>query len=74
MEYDLDIVFLAGLFPPGREKEIINNSKISVEFAANEFQNKLAKGFIYNNVKFQIFNSLFVSSYPRGFKKLFIKP
>jgi len=74
MYNDCDIVFLSGLFPPESENEIINNSKISVEFAANSFQWKLVNGFILNNVKsFKIFNSLFVNSFPRGYKKFFIK-
>lgn len=68
-----DIAFIAGLFPPGSEGQVIKNSKISVEFAANSFQMKLAKGFIKNNVdNFKILNSMFINSFPRGYKKILI--
>lgn len=74
MYNDCDICFLSGLFPVGMEEKIIKNSKISVEFAANAFQHKLANGLLYNNVKsLQILNSLFINSFPRGYKKPFIK-
>lgn len=73
MNDSLDIAFIAGMFPPGSENEIIKNSKISVEFAANAFQMKLAKGFMKNGIKnFKILNSMFVNSYPRGYKQMVI--
>lgn len=74
MNDSMDIAFISGLFPPGSENEIITNSKISVEFAANSFQMKLAKGFTKSGIKnFKILNSMFINSYPRGYKQAEIR-
>lgn len=74
MYKNLDLCFISGMFPPGYEKEIISNSKISVEFAANAFQHKLVEGLINNEVaRLKIINSIFINSFPRGYTKILIK-
>lgn len=74
MKYDLDVVFLGGLFPQEVKDEIYNNSIGSVQFAADALQWNLVEGFNKLHIrKFKIINSLYIGSYPKRYKKLRIK-
>ena len=67
-------LFVAGLFPKETEKEILKNSKKSIQNAANVLQWNLVDGF-NNHLKeeFSILNAPYVGSFPIRYKKLFIK-
>lgn len=74
MKKDRDIVFLSGLFPKELEDEIINNSIGSIQNAANVLQWNIVEGLELNIQKpINIINSLYIGSYPRRYKKAFIK-
>ena len=67
----MDILCLMGLFPKEYESTILNNSKGSVQNAANKFQWGIVKGLDeIENAHFKIVNSLYVGSYPKRYKKL----
>lgn len=71
--FDLDMVFLGGLFPKATESEIISNSIGQIDNAANNLQWNLIKGFDANlKPPVRIINSLYIGSYPKKYKKPFI--
>jgi len=68
--FDLDMVFLGGLFPKATESEIISNSIGQIDNAANNLQWNLIKGFDANlKLPVKIINSLYIGSYPKKYKK-----
>lgn len=70
----MDITFLGGLFPEEIESEILRNSIGNIENAANALQWNLIRGLEVNNDKpINIINSLYIGSYPKKYKKAFIK-
>jgi hypothetical protein len=69
-----NIIFIGGLFPKEKENEIYKNSKGNIQYAANNLQWNLIKGF--DNVfgkKIKIINEMFVGSFPKLYKKIRIK-
>ncbi|WP_303964822.1 glycosyltransferase [Sporosarcina ureae] len=71
MENNLDILFLAGLFPKEKEKEILENSKGAIQNAANNLQWSIVEGLDANLVyKPKILNSYYVGSFPKRYKKI----
>ena len=64
------ILILGGYFPKKAYQEIIENSKVQVQFSANIFQDKLMRG-IKNNTseKLLFLSAPFINSYPNGYKK-----
>lgn len=73
MNNNLDIVFLAGLFPKETESEILNYSMGSIQNAANNLQWEIVNGLDANlNQPITIFNSLYIGSFPKRYKKLII--
>ena len=74
MQHNLDIVFLAGLFPKEKEHEILEKSKGAVQSAANALQWNLVDGLDKNNdTPISIINSLFIGAYPQRYKDLLVK-
>ena len=72
MEDNLDILFLSGLFPKGKEDEILSNSINGVQNAANVLQHGIVSGLDINCPgQVRILNSLHVGSFPKHYKKLF---
>jgi glycosyltransferase involved in cell wall biosynthesis len=70
----MDLAFLCGLFPVGIEKNIISNSIGKIDYAANNLQRSFVNGLDKcNNKPIKIFNSLFIGSYPLGYKKSIIR-
>ncbi|WP_336866205.1 glycosyltransferase [Peribacillus frigoritolerans] len=73
MYNNLDIAFLGGLFPKEKEAEILKNSIGSIQNAANNLQWELVRGLDANLEKpVKIFNSLFIGSFPKRYKKMTI--
>lgn len=71
MYENLDVIFLAGLFPKKNEEEILKNSKGNVQNAANNFQWEIVNGLDANLLqKPQILNSLYIGSYPNRYKMM----
>lgn len=73
--YDnLDILFIGGLFPKEMEKEILQNSIGNVQNAANNLQWGIVDGLDANlTKKVKILNSLYIGSFPKRYKKMYIK-
>lgn len=69
----MKFIFLGGLYPSSQRDEIIKNSKRGVQFAADIFQKSIIQGLIDNGMSVSIVSSPFISSFPFGYKKLFIK-
>ncbi|MDM8337653.1 glycosyltransferase [Mediterranea massiliensis] len=67
------IVFLGGIYPNCRRDEIIKNSKRGVQFAADNFQNSFIQGLIDNGLPVKIVSLPFISSFPFGYRKLYVK-
>lgn len=72
-DFQYDIAFLGGLFPPGYENEVYNNSIGSIQMAANNLQWSFITGFDSLNIRpVSIINSLYIGSFPNHYKKLLI--
>jgi len=70
---NLDIIFLGGLFPKETEAEILKNSMFSIQNAANNLQWGIVNGLDDNlNAPVKIINSLYIGSFPKRYKKIFI--
>lgn len=70
----MDILFIGGVFPKDREKQIFNDSKGNMQYAANALQWNIIDGIEQNIGKaVKVLNAVFVGSYPKRYKKLFIK-
>lgn len=68
-------MFIGGIFPKETEQKILQNSKGSVQNAANVLQWNLIQGFDYHlQSNFFILNAPFIGSFPKRYKKLYIKP
>lgn len=66
-------LFLTGLFPKETEDEIFRDSFKSVQSAANVLQWNITDGFDKNlEEPIKILNSLYIGSWPKRYKKLFI--
>lgn len=72
-KFDLDIVFLGGVFPKNKINEILEKSIGPVQNAADALQWKFIEGLHLNNKNnINILNSLFIGSFPKRYKELFI--
>lgn len=68
-----NMLFVGGVFPKEMEKTIIQNSKANVQLAANNFQWNLINAFDeYLDKPVTIFNEMFIGSFPKNYKKMFI--
>ena len=69
MLYNFDVIFLGGIFPKEKEEIFINNSKGSIQNAANNLQWEFIKGLDDNLIdSVKIINSPYVGSYPKRYK------
>lgn len=68
----MKILFLCGLYPPAYKDQMFLDSKRSYQFAAQNFQETLIGGFVENNVNLSIVSLPFLSTYPSGYKKIFL--
>lgn len=68
------IVFIGGTFPDDKIESIVNNSKSTVQFAADNLQKLILKGIskLYKDDIYLI-NSIFVGSYPNLYRDLKVK-
>lgn len=73
MEYDIKIIFLAGLFPNEKREEIIKDSKGVVQNAADNLQWSIVKGLERNKANFVILNLPYIGSFPKRYRKVFSK-
>lgn len=65
-------MFLGGVFSKEMEKEILDNSKGTVHYAANKFQWALIDGIMNNNdIHLEVLSAPFIGTYPKEYSKLF---
>ncbi len=68
---DTKYLFLGGLFPKEKEREIFENTIGAMQNAANVLQWNFVKGFDANlEEPIKIINSLYIGSYPKRYKKM----
>lgn len=68
-----NVIFLGGLFPKEIRKEIENNSRGVIQYAADAFQWNFVRGLDTNlEYKLNIINAPLVGSYPKFYKKIFL--
>lgn len=66
----MEVLFLGGLFPKEVEDQILSDSIGSVEYAANNLQWSLVKGFEDNlNRPLTLLNSMYIGSFPKRYSK-----
>lgn len=68
------ILFLCGLFPKEKIKEVEQFSKGVIQYAADALQWSFVNGMIANHLNIDVLTLPFIGSYPKRFKKLTIKP
>ena len=72
--WDIEILFIGGVFPREIEADIIEKSKNNVQLAANNFQWDLINGldaFLKRPVT--IISEMFINSYPKNYKDAYVK-
>jgi len=70
---DRNILLLGGMYPAELYFSIVENSKRGLQFAANNLQWSIVKGFECNFQKFTVLTAPFISTFPFGYRKLFFK-
>lgn len=64
----MNVLFLGGVFDETMEKEILNKSKGTVQYAANKFQWNLINGFLeIDSLKLTILSAPFIGSFPKDY-------
>ena len=66
----MNILFLGALYSQDKIDEYKNNSKSGLQFAAQNLQESLIEGLLYNNVSVTILSKPSLSTYPKGYCKL----
>lgn len=69
----MNILFLSGIIPKQLENYVIRNTTGNVEFAANKYQQLMIKGLKRTQSHLTVLNSMYVNSFPRGFKKPIVR-
>lgn len=67
----MNLIFLCGLFPKDREKEIINDSMGIVHSGPNKLQWGFVNGLQENFKSFTIITTPLLTNYPKNYKKIF---
>lgn len=68
---NIKLLFIGGVFAEENIDEIIEDSKGTIEFSANNFQERLIKGFEQNDVDISIVSAPFIGAYPMRNKKAY---
>lgn len=67
------IIFESQLYPNELEKEFVSNSKVTLDFAANNFSKAIIEGIQENGQDVRIVNLPNLGSFPSLYKKLWVK-
>lgn len=68
----MKVLFLCGIYPEMYKDQIFNSSKRGYQFAAQAFQQAVVEGFIQNDVDITVVTYPFISTFPIGYKKVYI--
>lgn len=66
----MKIINILGLYPAGLAEKLLKNSKSKLDFAANNFQEAMVKGYKENNADYHIINAPFIGSWPLHYRKI----
>jgi len=69
---NMNILFIAGYYPEALKNLFLKKTKAGLDFAANNLQEALFKGFDQNKLNYQILNAPFLGSFPPFNKLLFV--
>lgn len=70
----MKLMFLGGFFEKEMEEEIINDSKGTVQYAANKFQWNLIDGFQrQSDIELSLLSAPFIGAFPKYYKKTYFK-
>ena len=69
----LDILFLCGLFPENKMREIENNSYGPIQYAANLLQSSILEGLKAHTSNITTISLPFIGSFPGRYKKCWLK-
>lgn len=67
------ILFLGSVFATENEEEVLENSKVAVEYSANNFQKKMIEGFKAVAEDFFVLSAPGIASFPNGYRKMRFK-
>ncbi len=67
----MQALFLGGVFAKVNEEEVISNSKSSVEYSANIFQERLISGLKKNGISLHVVSAPFIGAFPKYYKKAY---
>lgn len=67
----MNCLFIGGTLPDNYIDEIIKNSKNSIQFSSNNFQNNIIDGLKDIVVNLNIISAPFIGSFPYGYKKVY---
>lgn len=69
----MKIINLFGLYPKELFAELSSNSKSKMDFAANNLQEAMIKGYEATNADYYIINAPFIGAWPLFYRKIFVK-
>ena len=69
----MKILFIGSVFAKENESEIIQKSKVAVEYSANIFQKKLIEGLKKSNEPFEVVSAPGIGSFPNAYKDITFK-
>jgi len=67
---NMNILFIAGYYPEALKNLFLKKTKAGLDFAANNLQEALFKGFDQNKLNYQILNAPFLGSFPLSWAHL----
>lgn len=65
----INVLFLCGFYPEPHKDKIFKNCKRGYQYAAQNLQEGIIKGFIENEVNLSVLTQPFLSTFPFGYKK-----
>lgn len=68
----MNIINIFGLYPFSQLPTFLSNTKTGLDFAANNLQEAIVKGYQSNHVNYHIINAPFLGSWPLYYKKLHV--
>ena len=68
----IKILNIFGFYPAGLEHEFMKQTKVGLDFAANNLQKAIIKGYEENGISYHIINAPFVGAFPPYYKKAIV--
>lgn len=65
----MSVIFVGGIYDYVNEREVIDNTRVWVDFSGNNFQRKILAGFEKEHVDIPIFSAPSIGDYPKNYTK-----